>query len=941
MLFHLIICTAFASSLDSYISYSDFITLSRENQIKTIKLVHEFLTEYEFQSMKSQLKKEKYYSYLKILDYFIASAHADEAQLFSQVDSEKKCYFAGWISFAKTVGKNKICVHPQTLNSKANLQALAKSLGLAQDSPEFLSSPEYQYFQDVYTKYRKLQSSNSGQYDISINENETKIEEKNKACKNSQSIMCNPQIYGQYGGKVLCVTGNKNYGVNSSLNCQLGVQELQKTNKDEFNQAMLDLINGSYTTNSSSLTQALETMYDTCLCGGDAGAAEQKFFQNSMAKLYAKNIFYSRTCASILSHSQLIKKIVLSCNKIKPENFPEDMINLLSKVNFSLSETSQLIKSNSFKQVDKLKTRQEVESLFQADKNEFQNIAQQNFVEAQKAGLCPVMKESVPKSLIATYNQSNKILKVSLEELDEFDPSVLSEIQIKGIQVQDKGIANFEKIEAPASAGHKQSYIDHVEFRVSPAGDLSQAQAYSTLDGSQIVSNIVDIPGVNNNDLILEYKEKVLTATIQTNETEFTLSNPEVKDAEEGVEVTAPTLIDAESSDKEKKYTITLAASAYKVSMSLTIGEDIITKEVEIPALGGSFTAKADDYLIQNEKIYHKLDLVVTAEEPISNKDLVKEKLSLKGENLGTIEEGDANYLLEVADTDRKVSFIYTDVKQYFSNDVNLTKPKASCYIKKVAGDDKTKYTLEAKLEPELEGAKLESVSFSKGTVAENSVELSNDEEVQDLSASATLKIGQLSYSLEKCVEKPEETLAACTVKVKQEELEGDSSKVKIMVSFLDKDEESLELENVRTYFYDQSQKPEEIEEEEEEEEETTGVYRAEKDNKDEKKEEEEEEKISKERKNLQEKYRSIAFTTEDGDDINYQVGTEDVYYGVVRNSEDRKFSVVVEGSGCDTSVEVVVKGQSSRAGNDNANLLQNNATNAVTPGGQVFGGQR
>ena len=102
MLFILFVTTtALARATDRLIAYEDFIHLSFAKQVEAVEMVHDYLTEYNNQYLLNTIptkKKIKYQSYLKILNFFLASSYAEEKS-FDSIPGNIKCYYGGWISF--------------------------------------------------------------------------------------------------------------------------------------------------------------------------------------------------------------------------------------------------------------------------------------------------------------------------------------------------------------------------------------------------------------------------------------------------------------------------------------------------------------------------------------------------------------------------------------------------------------------------------------------------------------------------------------------------------------------------------------------------------------------------------------------------------------------------------------------------------------------------
>jgi hypothetical protein len=284
----LMFVSALVSASDSIITYEDFVHLDFNNQKKVIHLVHNFLNEYERMERQEQLrhsKSRKYQTYKRILNLFISSAHAMEKEKFMP-QTQDSCIYAGWTSKMT----NGFCNHP---------------IGTGMNSDYSKNHEGAQYIM------------------VSINGKELKVDEANKSgasCKNikikdnwNKNVECNPKLFGSLNGKTFCVNGG-NKARNASLLCSKAVESYNtKEKKDKYNEIMKSIVHSSEEDKGSQndiggFTEMMQSMYNTCLCGGAATIEDDKFYTGKLNRQYTENMYYSRTCYGILSQTRRIKE---------------------------------------------------------------------------------------------------------------------------------------------------------------------------------------------------------------------------------------------------------------------------------------------------------------------------------------------------------------------------------------------------------------------------------------------------------------------------------------------------------------------------------------------------------------------------------------------------------------------------------------------------------
>ena len=374
------------------ISYGDFINLSRQDQVKVIRMTHKFLVEYESRLIKEQKiskdLREKAQTYYKILDFFISSAYGNQGEKPTSI----KCYYAGWISFVKKASDgNSYCVHPKRISLGANQNYL---------------NEKYPHLKENYSNVSKSynETIKSSKFKkIGINQDGSITFKEVSNCSARESIPCNPAVYGNNDGVILCSPSSGNYGVNASLQCDKALTELKDKSTDEFNVYLNNVIENLKSSNDSPAREIMQAMYDTCLCKGE---------NNNVNPLYAQDVFPTRTCVSILSQTNyLVTAINNRCTET-PSSFSssDEFFNYIFKADETIETYIRQLRSAEIPNTSTQSANRElIEEIFESDQKIFKQQAESYYDIAKNAGLCPVGAGEVPKMSSSGSTESSEI----------------------------------------------------------------------------------------------------------------------------------------------------------------------------------------------------------------------------------------------------------------------------------------------------------------------------------------------------------------------------------------------------------------------------------------------------------------------------------------------------------------------------------------------------
>ncbi|MAX65421.1 MAG: hypothetical protein QF441_01370 [Bacteriovoracaceae bacterium] len=492
------------------ITYDHFVSLAPQKQTQVIKLVHKFLAEFEYQDRLFKLeidKRKKYHSYLRILNHFISQAHAND-ELFKRIPNQLKCYYAGWISFARIDPNSQRpkCIHPKKITQPFYKKYLAKQAGITPYNEEsFKQTDIYKYFvEDIAHKYSPFssnQSNNTPTLNISYQDNKVSFIPSSNNCNSNASIACNPDVYGRYKGQALCVTAETDHGLNASFLCNKALEKIEKDDPQEY-QKMISEITQAGVSGDTDLFTIMTSMYDTCLCGGDANKDSPEAFNQSINGQYAYNIFQSRTCSGILAQTQLINEehaqLACSTNNFSHDPTQQKWRHYLNKVNLFINEQIDEMRNQS-SQVEGLGLKRinsnQLANFFKQDQEIFGPIAVKNFNTAVEQGLCPVLNNK-PR-LLTEFDAQTDILTVSVIG-SEITAQQLSDLDIEHSAIVGATIASSTVLPSthddPSVTGRDSPGINQVQYKVTRASVPSMAKAAASYNGSPLYSNSVQIP---------------------------------------------------------------------------------------------------------------------------------------------------------------------------------------------------------------------------------------------------------------------------------------------------------------------------------------------------------------------------------------------------------------------------------------------------------------
>ncbi|MBT4793154.1 MAG: hypothetical protein HON90_16395 [Halobacteriovoraceae bacterium] len=566
-------------AVETVISYEDFVNFPYQKKVQTIKLVHDFLTEFEFQNQVFINKNQrKYHTYLKILNAFISSANAaDESNsLFDNIQSDVKCYYAGWVSLIRK-GKNgaPYCTHPKNLTYPENKHYLAKLEGInPYNEAEFQKTNLYKFYIDgvskKYSDYFAGQDKNSTPtYNITADDKGLKLAKGSNNCSHRESIPCNPEIYGKFKNSSLCVVTEQNRGINASYLCAKAVEKIEKKFPDDYKVMMSNIIKeGSKPGNQ--FFDTLKVMYDTCLCGGDSGKKNPVYFQNTINAKYAHKIFESRTCAGILSQTKSINDFHQNgCNKstLTQGKNNKDWLLFLNAANTHFSKNIQSMRAKKLIKLDQISASQnDINEIFATDAEHFKELAHKNFLAAKEQNLCPVL--NTQPRLHALFNEKTNIVTVTAL------PSDISIFEFKAVNLspvttEDKKAASFNKVE------NKAKKEKSIKFEITRVKDKSQLKAIGTYNGKDIESPPVEIPGIKQVPIgiVLSLEDKVVTMKIAgikpRDLNQYEITSPTIVKKVEGITPKIEPVAKKGKPALIQKFNISIESKKYELMASL------------------------------------------------------------------------------------------------------------------------------------------------------------------------------------------------------------------------------------------------------------------------------------------------------------------------------------------------------------------------------------
>lgn len=955
-------CLDHAWSIDGRIRYNDFTQMSKGEQVQTINMIHEFLTEFEFQYRYKQLQKKKsakYEAYLKILSSIISSAHAEE--LYNNLNAKNKCYYAGWISFTIKTSRGPVCVHPKNIKNKSNLNALARAYGFNNsDSAEFKNSNAFKYYtKEIADKYNQLASGKSLTANLK-KDNSLQISSSKNSCKTSSAILCQPDIYGQAGDNSICVVDQGPYGANASFLCHQATQKIKEDMPEAYNQMMDGIIKNGLQNPSGSLINTMEVMYDSCLCGGDAGVKNSSF-QDSISPEYVKKIFGSRTCAGILAHTKTIATKAIAACKEAPDSFKEskarELLDFMANAEKVMKDNTKSLKNKMLQfQLTQGSNYNEkkAKELFNSDYDIFKDAAQKIFNEAVSQGLCKEDTEK-PKLMAKYLNEKIEVI-IAMTDDKAFIAQEKMDIEVSA----EEGQKSAEVKKNPPSSGKdKQSSSAVVTFSVIPAVNDSQAKAFAEVDGAIIYSNSVVIPGNQKiPELILSFNSGKLIAEAvnipDSKKTEFEISDPTILSPETKAQINKTSDLNQKL---KKEYTVELLEKSFDVEFTLTGPDNFSDKKtIKIPGKSDGLKIELGNFLLSGEKLLTKIPMTLqlAGREPVSGTNIDQDKLSQKEEEVFPLIKiaEEPEYFVNTPVEEKDLKLVYSDNGvNITSNQIKVKPINPVCELIKEDDGIHLNIVIDEEItgakdlityirEPIIDGYQLKkdsrNVFITTNTpsiaLAEKETEESKPEKEQDTPqlprGRVKFVLGGFSKDLE-CLPKEEKEIVAseCNLDVKVETNKDGLTQIQGILSIEGKSEEELTALNdeISLYYYDQSQEIKEKDESDEERnEEEIGSDQAIAGANEERPQNTP---ASGKRKKLDEKFKLLVKQRPS------QKGIK-----IKQKEVDRKITIVAQGAGCDVTKDYVLNAPSFNMGNSDPVRIQNQQRKRVRAKGTIQG---
>jgi hypothetical protein len=442
----LFIATNPARANDFIISHADFVMMNRTQKIQTIKLVQDFLVEYESRQIHNSRQTKKYVHYKKLIQVFIQSAHA-EAPLPTD---DNMCIYAGNISQMTKEG----CANPFNGDNKGPQDFVIVS----EDASEGI----------------QFKSAEDGQ--ICNQENEL--------------IPCNPKVFGKYyendNGKEFCVSA-KNRGRNATYTCTKALESMSK-NPDRYDKAMNYIIDQALQTTDQNddFFTSMSMMWEICLCGKGTvnGKPDPQYFSYPESRYgeYAKTIFGGRTCAAILGQVQNIKNAAVKACKEAPQRFSSAADRWFIQIQEIMNEIDAKI-TTSMVQVNATPINEAETIIFGPSADEIYEIATQN-------NLCPINKPSLTATLngdiIELDYECNNNIKCAIPDTTKPEPVP---------ETTTPSIADIlEYIEPTEGPPGNSQILQNYQFKIKTYPyEPVQIRFYGTISNIPVASNSIEI----------------------------------------------------------------------------------------------------------------------------------------------------------------------------------------------------------------------------------------------------------------------------------------------------------------------------------------------------------------------------------------------------------------------------------------------------------------
>lgn len=447
------------------ITYEDFIHFNYDQKLSTIKIVHDFLIRHEQLEIAEQAKHKKtsqYKTFKKIYNFFISSAYAaeDDAQFdVEDLESSQLCFYAGWISTRIRSRGRSICSHPRNIK-----RLLVNSPGLVSDKNKaFLKNVSLKYEESIAQKPAKLV----------FDKKTEKFEFKDESCGN-KDIVCNPKIYGLKSKSPICVSGNINLGLNSSLLCSQALDVIKAGDEDEYKDTIAGILKNASGDNKGEFFHILKASYDTCICGKDATkeTINQGHFKQTIDPHYAEVLFNQRGCYGIISQTEQIFKAVkndpTSCQSFADTSFngaegADSWLDYLNKAYNVIEKQNlrdEIINIVSERKANFSRVIPEAERANTADKEreDFEAKRAEHFELYSKNGLCG--EQESPKIIAETTEDIPEKTEEKTEEEEEDTPIAdVPEPDVPEVPTEKRYTLTLEKVGAEPSELNPKVFV--------------------------------------------------------------------------------------------------------------------------------------------------------------------------------------------------------------------------------------------------------------------------------------------------------------------------------------------------------------------------------------------------------------------------------------------------------------------------------------------------
>lgn len=536
-----------------YISYPDFVIMSQDSRYEVVRMMQDFTVEYEQQSRLYISKASKHTSYF---DFLINSAYA------ASNDHGAPCMYAGWPSVMEEIGKQTYCNNPGKYWS-----SIDRYKNYGEQDPSYLKSLETS--RDVYKS-----ATSNGHIPITYTTDGDQLNielDSNADCNTGLgAVICNPIIFGKMENKPFCVAANADYeGYNASFLCERAVNKLAGQDENAYKELMDGIIQEAMSSPEKRglFLNTMKDMYDMCLCSQDTDE-EGNFKNGRVSKIYADEMFNTRTCAGILYQSKAILDRVdqnqeVACRVFTdPVDDNKNWIEFVQQAHQNIeTETNNL--GRGFVEYLELKNTQQrvVEQKTIADKRKAAK-------DIRGGSFCPVDMEAPeePACILSTVQNESADPEAKKSATVSFTPA-------EGKKFEDYTFSH--ELEFIAGANNLHTSVYEIE-------ESSESLEFSALIGDEARCSAVLEPELEPEDDTDETKEEI--------ECELALT---LEEADEGVYVVATVSADGNEVKRgEGDYTVTFVNTSLEEDDS----EDETNEDnFDTDGMVGAATADADD----------------------------------------------------------------------------------------------------------------------------------------------------------------------------------------------------------------------------------------------------------------------------------------------------------------------------------------------------------